>query len=672
MVLFFLSLLGVALGLSVAAPGMVGGDAPELTTAAYTLGPAHAPGYPLYIVLGRLFELLPLGTQAFRMTFLSIVAQSAAFPLLTWTLQKTWNGQPPNRPVKGDRFYLESWVFAGLTASLVMSLPLVLRQFTGPEVFALHLLFAALLLEWVLFPSSIRFYAAAFTGGLALSHQHLTLLLLPSLAWAYRGYLGGAKRPAVAMSLFLAGLSLYVVLPLRAVQHPLVNWGNPSNFHQFLFDVTRAQYGGDVIPGSLSDGAWDLFLYLKDFTVETCGLGPLFLLMGLFKNRAELKTAYFIGGFCLWVLLPFLLRAPTNPESNHINEAFLPPAILWITPLLLRGLAWFYGKLKKGRSLLAPVLAALMVFCLVGAYGGTDASRNLAVEDVARDLLQQLPSRSVVYSEGDAITFPLAYLKLVLKLRMDVPVFDRTSGLFGDLYHLLDYRQNDASPLRLLEAENNFEKANHPPAVFYTEKSTVFGRPLSREGLLFRAQAQTLVPGPESFLWLHFRSPRIRETHDYLSRETASRFYLFKAGFDLGPEGDPALVRSDLNQALAVSYDNPRLWINAGVIEEGQGWDAEAAATFQKACELDPRSFLAWFDRGVAVERQGDLDRAAGYFQKSVELNPGYADAYRNLGVLYQQKDPGEAGRMFRKYLELRPQAPDRDALEGWLGRQKY
>jgi len=45
-----------------AARDIVVGDSPELIMAAVTLGVAHAPGYPLFTMLGHLFSLLPFGS----------------------------------------------------------------------------------------------------------------------------------------------------------------------------------------------------------------------------------------------------------------------------------------------------------------------------------------------------------------------------------------------------------------------------------------------------------------------------------------------------------------------------------------------------------------------------------------------------------------------------------
>ena len=45
------------------APTITFGDSGELATAAYTLGVAHPPGYPLWLILAKLFSFIPIGAR---------------------------------------------------------------------------------------------------------------------------------------------------------------------------------------------------------------------------------------------------------------------------------------------------------------------------------------------------------------------------------------------------------------------------------------------------------------------------------------------------------------------------------------------------------------------------------------------------------------------------------
>ncbi len=54
-------------------PSVCAGDSGELTTAIYSMGAAHPPGYPIYCILGKLFTFIPVGNIAYRVNLLSAV-----------------------------------------------------------------------------------------------------------------------------------------------------------------------------------------------------------------------------------------------------------------------------------------------------------------------------------------------------------------------------------------------------------------------------------------------------------------------------------------------------------------------------------------------------------------------------------------------------------------------
>src|SRR5688572_14398713 len=65
------------------------GDSGELVAAVHTLGIPHPTGYPLYVLLGKLWTLLvPVGSIAFRMSLMSAACAAVAigglFALARW------------------------------------------------------------------------------------------------------------------------------------------------------------------------------------------------------------------------------------------------------------------------------------------------------------------------------------------------------------------------------------------------------------------------------------------------------------------------------------------------------------------------------------------------------------------------------------------------------------
>src|SRR6476620_4484239 len=71
-------LVVLALYVLTLAPSTAMWDASEYITAAYTLGIPHPPGNPLFVLLGRVASLLPLGSVAYRVNLLAAVSSALA------------------------------------------------------------------------------------------------------------------------------------------------------------------------------------------------------------------------------------------------------------------------------------------------------------------------------------------------------------------------------------------------------------------------------------------------------------------------------------------------------------------------------------------------------------------------------------------------------------------
>ena len=169
----------LAVYLATMAPGLTwanaGADGGDLIAAAATGGVAHPTGYPLYLLLARLFQCLPVGSLAYRTNLLSAVAAVLA-ALLVYAL------------VDRNLSSLSSatrWL-AGLASGAAIGLsPLFWSQAVITEVYALHAFFVALLLFLSIDDSSLRIsknFHGLFLGlafGLAMGNHVTSLLLFP-------------------------------------------------------------------------------------------------------------------------------------------------------------------------------------------------------------------------------------------------------------------------------------------------------------------------------------------------------------------------------------------------------------------------------------------------------------------------------------------------------------
>src|SRR2546422_761514 len=112
-------------------PGIAFGDWGEMQTVPHILGISHPTGYPTYILLAWLTELVPIGSVAFRANLLSAVLVSGALAIAT-AISVRLGVRPMIAIAAGIATGAVGTVWAAATVS---------------EVNPLHLFFAAALLH---------------------------------------------------------------------------------------------------------------------------------------------------------------------------------------------------------------------------------------------------------------------------------------------------------------------------------------------------------------------------------------------------------------------------------------------------------------------------------------------------------------------------------------------
>src|SRR6267142_5694231 len=73
----------------------LGEDSGDLLAASATLGIPHPTGYPLFVLLGRLASLVPVGSVAFRINLVAAIAGAAgAYFLARFVLELATDADP--------------------------------------------------------------------------------------------------------------------------------------------------------------------------------------------------------------------------------------------------------------------------------------------------------------------------------------------------------------------------------------------------------------------------------------------------------------------------------------------------------------------------------------------------------------------------------------------------
>jgi len=158
---------------------------------------------------------------------------------------------------KTKRGKRSSFFLASIIASLITGFSTTFwSQSTALEVYALHLvmvlltiwMFVSGLEEQLTEPGTVsrKFILFAFILGLSFSNHMTTILLAPGFMWLYFRTFGLRKQSFLQIFkvalFFLLGLSVYVYLPIRSANHPLLDWGHPATLERFFWHVSGKQF----------------------------------------------------------------------------------------------------------------------------------------------------------------------------------------------------------------------------------------------------------------------------------------------------------------------------------------------------------------------------------------------------------------------------------------------
>ena len=422
-----------------------GADGGDLITAAVTRGVPHPTGYPTYLLLGRLFLLLPWGDPARRLNLMSAVFAALTVALLHLIVITTF------RLYRDRQITWRERLVAAAGALIFAFSPLLWSQAVITEVYTLNAFFAALttylVLRWAERGRHWLLALAILVLGLGLGN-HLTLsLLAPAvllLTWSRRASLRSVSpwHLFALPLLFLLGLSVYLLLPLRASHRPAVNWGDPRTVAGFRWLVSGRLYRNYLfslplryLPARLS--AW-VTLLIRQFGWWGVSLG----LVGAWSLwRAARRAALFFAV----TLLGFSVYAIGYDTSD--SQVYLIPAFLAFAVWLSWGLAFLVEEAQRriapstSRLLRALPLGLVLLLPLI-PLATHAAAMDLSADDQAHnyslDALDSVAPEAIVVSQTDAHTFSLWYRRYAQGRRNDVAILD------DGLLHHAWYRRNTA------------------------------------------------------------------------------------------------------------------------------------------------------------------------------------------------------------------------------------
>src|SRR5437868_2149307 len=335
------SLCVLALYLITLAPSTAMWDTSEYIAAAYTLGLPHPPGNPLFVLIGRVFTIIPLFGPNVATSINVLAALCSAVSAGMWFLitERVLVGWFPERWQRITGGTLPAVI--GATAFTVWN-----QSVVNEKVYTVSLVGIAiiswLMIRWSDEPDGRKadriLVLVAYILGLGYANHMGGMLAAPAAAVAV---LVRRPRTLIRWRLILAcigalffGITPFAIQPIRAAWNPPLNEGEPTacrnglhfsctfskrTYDAFMYNFNRGQYGKPELsdrqaPFTAQVDMWWFYFkwqWLRDpqlkHQVAQGVLGGLFLVLGLFGAwvhfQRDRQSFWYFGTFMLTVTL---------------------------------------------------------------------------------------------------------------------------------------------------------------------------------------------------------------------------------------------------------------------------------------------------------------------------------------------------------------------------------
>jgi len=655
----------LAVYLATICPGVWVGDCGEQMAACYTMGICHPPGYPLFTILGKFFTFLPFSSLAFRVNLNSAFFGACAATGLFYLV----------------RLFTSSNIVS-LSCSMVFAFTETFwAQCVMTEVYAMNSFFVIITIYLFFYwyraykeqrkPGWRILYLFSFVYGLSLTNHNTMgpmgpIFLIFFLYLKWKNWDIRLQHVITVFGLALLGCLVYAYLPIRSLTNPAINWGNPSNFNNFIHTILRQQYDFPSKTRTVGlllaqSGAYAM-RFVRQFTPWLVWL----ILPGivcLFRKDRFLLAFTVVSWLVLVVTFIILSNFKINNfELEQVEVFFISSyavAAIWIA----FGLNWLSDRIKKASYLLVLIpLIPLFV-----QYQKNDRSRDYIAHNYGLNVLSTVPQNSILFLAGeDNEIFPLAYFIMVEKRRQDITVMDDNGCVFtreyGDDFKFLSEASRN---LRMNLIQYSLLQ-KHPEPSYCNMGSNVanliLGMPeyvTQPVGLLYRIagknRPETSLSSPN--IWPSYRSifsntswnekdltdERIIQG-DFFSRGVAGRYHYYLGEYYCAT-GDKKKGAEEFHEAGRICYDISWMHNALGNAYNRQGFVDAAISEFERVTELDPKRPEPFDNLGTIYLSQGKFDMAIKNYKQAVVLNPNYLAAHNNLGIVYLKLNDREAAK---------------------------
>lgn len=443
------------------APSVMPGDYAEFQFSAAILGVPHPTGYPLYILLGKLFTLLPIGDVAYRVNLSSAVYMAGAVGVGFAAASKL---------IRLAGFPRLWWAAAiGFAAFAVSPTPwsmaLVARSYALNALLVASVIYA--LITWRETANPRWFWASCLLIGLSIVHHGTTYLLLPAYG-LYLLYVEIQLRRAhpdltanptpqkstgfdwrrllIGALCGLLGLSPILFLVYRFVWGSPYYWGNPTTWKDFFNLLGGGPFQNQVF-GFGTDLATQFQRLLFGISELSAQYTPVGILAGMIGIAVLLRYRRIEAGLLLLMMAGNYFFAMNYSLVGYLY--FIPTYLIWAIFISV-GAGWLANLLwsrlgaratpRLNRAAIASsgvILALLIGWAVTTRYSNIDQSNQTTKRDTVLALLSTAPQNATIYLDWEDLSV-MRFYRLVYNMRTDLSLHsgdpaDWAEGVYCDL-----------------------------------------------------------------------------------------------------------------------------------------------------------------------------------------------------------------------------------------------
>jgi hypothetical protein len=594
-----------------------------------SLGIANPPGFPLYMLIGKVFTLLPLGNTVYSLEILSHVG-ALIFLASTYVFIK--------------RITSKTWPAVFGTLSLAFSYNLW-SQAGNVETFTLTNGLMYLFLLWVLElnPKSKLVLLAAFIGGvLSGLNPVISAIVSVGIYWLYTNRETVSKNSklyiAASILAILGVAAIYSYLPIRSLSAPYMNWGNPVNFE----NIKKHLVGAGLNIYEPETGSINGFTGQPKVWLESA---LHFLNLAFYQFTPFLFPLIFVGGYFLWktknkYFWPLAILSITNfsyvvlyyggnQESWTITSWGALAVFIGVGANII--LNWIAKQESKFASLAKWLFLSLSLLPILFWFTSLNHSKYFFADDYTENMYRDLPKNSVIVGGGDYFFSLTAYNYQVLKYRTDV------TPVVGNMFYIFDWYRNGLRKYGGLNISSDLEKMIQYKSV---DEFTNVVDELVKEN-----------PDRQFYITSILLRDTVVAGHKDGNYHT-TKYQLIPHGllFKIAPLGSLEMPDDDLYK---FTFKNPEIMTKQPFYME---------RNYKNAYKLLRDDYAqAFSDLGEYYLAKGDKQKAESNFMTATYFGgPGEPQYYNRLAVFYiGENKPTEARNNFEKALAQAPENKD-------------